>query len=42
MENIAYYRAELDYRREQMRHDRTPLWRWRRTESVTAPKNRAR
>jgi hypothetical protein len=42
MENMAYYRAEIDYRREQIQRDRQPIRMWRRARAATAPKNRTR
>jgi hypothetical protein len=40
MENMAYYRAEIDFRREQMQRDRQLLRLWRRAKAATAPKIR--
>jgi hypothetical protein len=42
MNNISYYQAEIDYRREQMRRDREPIRLWRRARRATAPRNRTR
>jgi hypothetical protein len=39
--NFDYYKAEVDYRREQMLRDREPIRIWRRSrKAVTAPANR--
>ena len=41
MNNIAYYRSEIEYRREQMRRDRAAIRMWRRVSKAAAPKNHA-
>jgi hypothetical protein len=42
MNNIAYYQAEIDYRREQMQRDREQIRLWRRARALAASRNRTR
>jgi hypothetical protein len=42
MENMAYYRAEIDYRREQIQRDRRLLRLWHRAKAAAPPKNHTR
>ena len=40
MNNIDYYQAEVDYRREQMLRELEPIRRWRRARAVATTKRR--
>ena len=42
MNDIAYYRAEINYRREQMRRDQEPFRVWRRTMGALSRRSGAR
>ena len=41
MNDIAYYRAEIDYRFGQMRRDRAAMRKWRQALKAAAPRNHA-
>jgi len=42
MNDIAYYRAEINYRREQMRRDQEPFRVWRRAMDALSRRSGAR